>query len=188
MTKDPARTERCVGSREDSSFSFLVELLKKEIGHPRQIPTVMMIIIIITERERERWWWQEPSKEINSLLNEWRKSSLLLLLFLREKGKKKKKNLFFFFIYSGILGRSQYNNRNCRWRRDREREEKKGSPTGHDSTGMVKTWNHGAGVSTRKKKKQQLKKSFDFPSFWFFVLPTRQTVSSVSTDQSMNLH
>ena len=66
MTKDPARTERCVGSREDSSFSFLVELLKKEIGHPRQIPTVMMIIIIITERERDDDGRSPPRKLTHS--------------------------------------------------------------------------------------------------------------------------
>ncbi len=39
-----------------------------------------------------------------------------------------------------------------------------------------------------KQKKKKNPQSFDFPSFgFFFVLRTRQTVSSVSTDQSMNL-
>ena len=42
-----------------------------------------------------------------------------------KKVRRRRRIFFFFFIYSGILGRSQYNNRNCRWRRDRERERGK---------------------------------------------------------------
>ena len=113
---------------------------------------------------------------------------LFFFSFSYEKKVRRRRRIFFFslFIPGSSVGASTTIATVAEG--EIEREEKKGSPTGHDSTGMVKTWNHGAGVSTRKKKKQQLKKSFDFPSFWFFVLPTRQTVSSVSTDQSMNLH
>ena len=114
---------------------------------------------------------------------------LFFFSFSYEKKVRRRRRIFFFslFIPGSSVGASTTIATVAEGEIERERK-KKGSPTGHDSTGMVKTWNHGAGVSTRKKKKQQLKKSFDFPSFWFFVLPTRQTVSSVSTDQSMNLH
>ena len=115
---------------------------------------------------------------------------LFFFSFSYEKKVRRRRRIFFFslFIPGSSVGASTTIATVAEGEIERERGKKKGSPTGHDSTGMVKTWNHGAGVSTRKKKKQQLKKSFDFPSFWFFVLPTRQTVSSVSTDQSMNLH